>query len=178
MVKNKHNKEDKKEKKKKNLDNFELNNLQFAEACSLDKRSFCTTYWSVLMREHMALLTFFACNDYNLFYIKFDKFLILFCTDMTMNGLFFVHETMHRKYTEGEDFTFVQKIPQILFTIIVGNVLEVILCFLTMTDVHVYEIKALPKNQNNGEKILDILDCIKRKLVSFFVFTILLFLFN
>ena len=46
-----------------------------------------------------------------------------------------------------------------------------------MTDVHVYEIKALPKNQNNGEKILDILDCIKRKLVSFFVFTILLFLF-
>ena len=161
----------------KNLDNFELNNLEFKDACKLDKRSFCKTYWSVLMREHVALLTFFAWKDYNLFYIKFDKFLILFCTDMTMNGLFFVHESMHKKYTEGEDFTFIQKIPQLAFTIIVANVLEVILCFLSMTDVHVYEIKALPKDKNNGEKIIDILDCIRRKFVAFFIFTILLFLF-
>ena len=96
---------------------------------------------------------------------------------MTMNGLFFVHESMHKKYTEGEDFTFIQKIPQLAFTIIVANVLEVILCFLSMTDVHVYEIKALPKDKNNGEKIIDILDCIRRKFVTFFIFTILLFLF-
>ena len=104
------------------------------------------------MREHVALLTFFAWNDYNLFYIKFDKFLISFCTDTTINGLFFVHESMHKKYTEGEDFTFIQKIPQLLFTIIISDVLEVILCFLSMTDVHVYEIKALLKDKNIEEK--------------------------
>ena len=44
--------------KNKNLDNFELNNLIFYEACELDKRTFCTTYLSVLMREHIALVTF------------------------------------------------------------------------------------------------------------------------
>ena len=166
-----------KEKKPKNLDNFELNNLEFVEACEYDKRSFCATYWSVLMREHLALFTFFACEDYNLFYIKIERFLILFCIDMTMNGLFFVHESMHKKYTEGEDFTFVQKIPQLLFTLIVAHILEVILCFLSMTDTHVYEIKNLPNDKNKAEKIMNILECIKRKVVAFFTFTFLLFLF-
>ena len=65
--KSKDEKKDKEEKKYKNLDNFELNNLEFVEACEYDKRSFCTTYCSVLMREHLVLLTFFSCKDYNLF---------------------------------------------------------------------------------------------------------------
>ena len=95
-----------------------------------------------------------------------------------MSGLFFVHETMHRKYTEGENFTFVQKIPQLLFTLIVAHILEVILCFLSMTDTQIYVIKNLSiKEKKEGEKILDILDCIKRKIVTFFVFTFILFLF-
>ena len=165
-------------KKRKNLDNFELNNLDYEEACVFDKRSFCTIYWSVLKREHLALVTFLSWKDYNLFYIKIEKFLILFCVDMTMNGLFFVHETMHRKYTSGEDFTFIQKLPQILFTLIVSHILEVILCFFSMTDVHIYQIKELDyKDKKNGEKIVDILNCIQIKLTIFFIFTFLLFLF-
>ena len=162
----------------KNLDNFELNNLEFKDACKLDKRTFCKTYWSVLMREHVALLTFFAWKDYNLFYIKFDKFLILFCTDMTMNGLFFVHESMHKKYTDNEDSSFVDKIPQLLFSLLVSHAMEVILCFLSMTDKHIYEIKALPKLEQNDQLMFDIVDKIRKKLIAFFVFTFLVFLFH
>ena len=167
--------EDSKDKK---LDNFELNNLDYDEACELDKRGFCRTYWSFLMREHVFLLTFFAHYDYNLFYIKIERFLTSICIEMTMNGLFFVHESMHRKYVEGQEFTFVQKIPQLLFTLISANIIEVILCFLGMTDVHMYQIKNLPKFEKRGEKVYDIIDKIKRKLVAFFVITFLLFLFN
>ena len=110
-----------------------------------------------------------------------ERFLTLLCIEMTMNGLFFVHESMHRKYVEGEEFTFVQKIPQLLFTLIASHIIEVILCFFGMTDVHVYEIKALPKienNKENREKVINIMDKMKNKLVCFFVFTFLLFLFN
>ncbi len=118
---------------------------------------------------------------------------------MTLNGLFFIHESMHRKYTEGQDFTFVQKLPQYIFTILVGDIIEVILCYLSMTDKHIYDIKDLvrtDKNKNKnleknekkekkdpndkrelGEKILDILDCMKNKLAGFFIFTFFLFLF-
>ena len=167
-----------KNKEGKNLDDFELNNLGFNDACKLDKRSCLRTYWSVLKREHTVLVTFIARNDYNLFYVKIERFFILFCIQMTMNGLFFVHESMHRKYTENQDLTFAQKLPQYIFTLIVSHVLEVIICFLGMTDTDIYEIKALPsRDKKNSEKIVDILSKIKKKLASFFCFTFILFLF-
>ena len=167
-----------KENKQKNLDNFELNNLGFEDACNLDKRSCLKTYWSILLREHIALLTILARNDYNLFNVKIERFLITFCVDSTMNGLFFVHESMQRKYKENKDMTFAEKLPQFLFTILVSHALEVLLCFLGMTDVYVYEIKALPtQEKKKGEKVMEILSKMKRKLVSFYCVTFLLFLF-
>ena len=168
---------DEKEKQQKQLDNFELNNLEYEEASELDKRSFCKTYLSVLMREHLILFTFFSCNDYNIFYIKIERFFISVCTDMSMNGLFFIHESMHRKYAENEDFTFIQKLPQLLFTLIVSHAIEVLLCFFSMTDTAFYEIKSLPKTKENQEKIVNIIQCVKNKLIGFYIFTILLFLF-
>ena len=163
--------------KAKDLDMYELNNLEYDEACELDNRGFCKTYWSVLLREHLVLFTFFTCYDYNLFYIKIERFFVLICTQMTINGLFFIHESMHRKYIQGEDLNFIEKIPQLLFTLIGAHIIEVILCYFSMTDVHVYEIKSLPKEEKNSEKLLKIMDRMKRKLVWFFFITFLLFLF-
>ena len=141
------------------MDNFELNNLDYDEACELDNRGFCKTYISILMREHTVLFTFFTCYDYNLFYLKIERFFILICTQFTVNGLFFIHESMHRKYVEGQELTFVQKIPQFLFTLIATHIIEVILRYFSMTDTHIYEIKSLPKDKKNNERILDIIDC-------------------
>ena len=107
-----------------------------------------------------------------------ERFLTLVCIQMTMNGLFFVHESMHRKYVNGEDYTFVQKIPQLLFTLVVSHLIEVFLCFLGMTDIHIYKIKGLPKYEKNGEKIIDIIDNMKNRLIGFYIVTFILFLFN
>ena len=93
-----------------------------------------------------------------------------------MNGMFFVHETMYKKQNGG--FTFAQKLPQIIFSLILSHVVEVILCYLSMTNTLFYEIKSLPQKEKNNEKIFSILDCMKRKLVVFFVFTFLFFLFH
>ena len=93
-----------------------------------------------------------------------------------MNGMFFVHETMYKKQTGG--LSFAQKIPQIIFSLVVSHVIEVLLCFLSMTDITYYEIKVLPQKEKNHDKIFDLLDYMKRKLVGFFVFTFLLFLFH
>ena len=171
-------KKEKEKEKEKILDDFELNNLDYADACNLDKRTCLKIYWSVLKREHSVLLTFISRNDYNLFYVKIEKFFILFCIDMTMSGLFFVHETMRRKYTQNQNMTFVEKLPQFIFTLLVAHALEVLLCYLGMTDTHFYEIKELPsKDKKKGEKVMDILSKIKKKLVSFFCVTFILFLF-
>jgi len=47
-----------------------------------------------------------------------------------------------------------------------------------MTDVHYYQIKALPQKDKNEQKVFDILDCIRKKLIGFFIFTFLFFLFH
>ena len=158
-------------------DNFELNNLDYIPACEIDQRSFCRTYWSVLLREHITLITFVACNDYNLFYVKVDRFIIQFCTNMAMNGLFFSDESMHNLYVNNGEYDFVQQIPQMAYTIIIGHVLEVILCYLSLTDTPIYAIKELSKNAENAGKIIQIINCLKIKLIIFFIFTFLLFLF-
>ena len=166
---------DKEKNELKIYDNFELNNMDYDEACENDKRSCLRTYWSVLKREHYVLFTFISRNDYNLFYIKIERFFILICTEMAMNGMFFVHETMYKRQTGDTSFT--QKIPQIIFSLLVSHAIEVILCFFGMTDVHYYEIKDLPKKEKNDERIFKIIDKIRRKLVGFFVFTFFVFLF-
>ena len=158
-------------------DNFELNNLDYIPACEIDQRSFCRTYWSVLLREHIALITFVACNDYNLFYVKVDRFIIQFCTNMAMNGLFFSDESMHNLYVNNGEYNFVQQIPQMVYTLVIGHVLEVILCYLSLTDTPIYAIKELSKNIENAGKIIQIINCLKAKLIIFFIFTFLLFLF-
>ena len=170
-------KEKEKENEKENdYDNFELNNMNYDEASEWDRRTCLRTYWSILLREHYVLLTFCSRNDFNLFYVKIEKFFIIVCTEMTMNGMFFVHESMYKKQTGG--LTLGQKIPQFVFTLIVSHFIEVILCWLGMTDVHYYEIKALPKIKKNDERIFKILDKIKRKLTGFYIFTFFVFLFH
>ena len=84
---------------------------------------------------------------------------------------------MHHLYVNSGEYSFVQQLPQIILSLVVGHILEVILCSLSMTDSAVYEIKGLSKVEKSGEKILDILDKMRNKLVAFFVFTFLLFLF-
>ena len=151
-------KDEEEEEEKKDLDNYELNGLDYKEACELDKRGFCLTYWSVLMREHLLLFTFFSCTDYNLFYIKLERFITLFCIEMTFNGLFFVHESMHRKYVEQEELTFVQKLPQLIFTLIISHIFEVILCYFGMSDTYIYLIKDLPNSAKKGKKVIEIME--------------------
>ena len=158
------------------LDNYEFNNLEYEQACKYDNRSFCRTYISVLMREELALFTFFSCHDYNLFYVKIARFLVLACTNMTMTALFFFHKTMYKKQDIEENWSFVQKLPQMLFVLISSHIIEVYLCYLSMTDVSIYEIKSLSKKPNNGKKVIDIIDCMKTKLIIFFVSTFILFL--
>ncbi len=164
-------------KKEEKLDDFELNNLEYVEAIELDKRPFSQVYWAILMREHIILFTFFSCNDYNLFYIKITRFVFLLCTDMAMNAFFFSDDSMHKVYINYGKYDFIQQIPQILYSSIISHVIEIILCYFSLTDKHIYEIKGFANKLKDKETVLKILRCIKLKLFGFFMFTFLLFLF-
>ena len=158
---------------KESLDSYELNNLEYEKAVKLDKRSFINTYWSILRREHLLLFTFIVRNDYNLTFVKYSRFIFIICTDMAVNVFFFADETMHKIYVDYGKYNFIQQIPQIIISTVVAQILEVFICFLSMTDKHFYEIKEL--NYENRYEVFKIIKCIKIKLTFYFIVTFLLF---
>ena len=177
QLENKYNSDNEKnmELKRGKLDDYELNNLQFEEALILDNRNILQIFWSILKREHLILFTFFIHNDYNLYYLKFARLFFLMATEMAMNVFFFSDETMNKLYLSYGKYDFVQQIPQILYSKVLSNLIEVFLCYLSLTDNPYYKIKSLTKKDKI--EIFDVIRCTKKKIIIFFIFTFLVFLF-
>ena len=164
--------EDNKEEK---LENFVLNNLEYEEALKLDKRKFLEIYWSILRREHLILFTFFSFNDHNILYVKLSRFVFLVCTDMALNVFFFSDETMHKMFLDYGKYNFVQQIPQIIYSTIVSQIIEVFLCYLSLTDKYYYEIKQLKTKSKH--RISKKVKTIQLKIAFFYLFTGIMFFF-
>ena len=96
---------------------------------------------------------------------------------MIMNALFFADKTIHKLYIEHGTYNFGQSLPGIIYSILITHALEILLCYLTMTDIHIYEIKSMKKSEQTTDRINNILKIIRIKLIIFFSFGILLFLF-
>ena len=159
------------------FDDFELNEFEYEEAVKYDQRTFIQIYFSLLKREHKIIFTFFIYNDYNLFYIKICRFMLLISSDMAMNALFFSHDSMHKMFLNYGKYDIFQQIPQIIYSTIISQLIEVFLCFLSLTDKHIYQIKNLSSLNLNNKISTGIFRRIKIKLVFFFLFTAILFLF-
>ena len=171
---NNHNKELIEEKALKYYDDYQLNDLGYYEAIQLDKRSFFKMYWSILKREHTIIFLFYL-DDYNIPSIKFARCVFFICTDMALNVFFFSDDSMHKLYLDYGKYNFIQQIPQIVYSTMVSQLIQVFICFLSLTDKHFYQIKNLDKVKKNA--ILHILNCIRIKIIGFFLVTIILFIF-
>ena len=161
---------------KTNFDDFELNDLPYEEAVKYDKRSWIKIYWAILKREHIIIFTFFICHDYNMFVVKMSRFIFLLATDMAMNVFFFSDSTMHKIFLDYGKYDFVQQIPQVLYSSIVSQLLDILLCFLSLTDSLVYEIKNLDITKKSRKVIVDIFKSMKRKLFFYWLLTFIFFL--
>ena len=156
------------------LDDFQINELEYNKAVKLDKRKFLRMYWSVIKREHTLIFLFYF-DDYNLYYIKFARCFFLICTDMALNVFFFSDDSMHKIYLDYGKYNFIQQIPQIIYSTIISQLLQEFICYLSLTDKHIYKIKDQVKSEK--KQIFKILKCIRLKLLGFFAFTILLYIF-
>ena len=92
-----------------------------------------------------------------------------------MNVFFFSDDTMHKMSLDYGKYNFLQQIPQIIYSTLVSQIIEVFLCYLSLTDKHYYEIK---NDINNSKTILvKTMKCIRIKITLYFIFTSLLFIF-
>ena len=159
------------------LDDFELDDLEYLDAIELDKRQFSQIYWARLKRNQIILFTFFSWNDFNITYIKFARFIFVFCTDMAVNVFFFTDDSMHKIYLNYGKYDFIQQIPQVIYSTIISQLIEVFLSYLSYTDKHIYYIKKIKNQKMNKVAIFQTLKCIKIKLIGFFIFTFVFFIF-
>ena len=83
---------------------------------------------------------------------------------------------MHQLYINYGKYDFIQQISQIIYSTIVSKLVEIILCYLSLTDKPIYKIKKLIMNYFST-KIKFIYQCINIKLILFFVFTFIFMIF-
>ena len=159
------------------LDDYELNHLNYDKAIELDKRGFCKTYWSIIKRDELLLFVFVSSKDFNLIYIKFARLIFTISTLMVMNAFLFSDESIHELFMNGVKYNFGQQALQIALSIIITHVLEILLCYLTMTDRVFYEIKAISKNEEKTKDIFKNLKSMKLKLIIFLVSSFIIMLF-
>ena len=94
---------------------------------------------------------------------------------MALNVFFFADETMQKQFLDYGKYNFIQQIPQIVYSTLVSQLIEVFLCYLSMTDKHYYQIKNL--DNKSKYKVFNIIKCIKIKMSFFFIFTFIMFVF-
>ena len=93
-----------------------------------------------------------------------------------MNVFFFPDETIHKLYLTNGKYDFSQNISQIIYSIIISKLIEILLCYLSLTDKLIYKVKNLIFN-NFSMKAKDIFKCITIKLIIFLVFIFIFILF-
>ena len=164
----------------KNLTDFELNELSYSKAVDYDKRSFFIFYKDLIKREHLIIFTFLPMRDYNIYSIKISKFIFSISLDFALNVVFFFDDTMHKIYLDYGKYNFIYQIPQIIYSTLVSEALDVLLKYLCLTEKDIYKIKNLEKKKNQvkgKQKIFKIIKCMKIKLLCYFLFTFLFMCF-
>ena len=94
---------------------------------------------------------------------------------MALNTFFFSDDSMHKLFLNYGKYNFIQQIPQITYSTIISLLIEVFLCFLSLTDKYFYLMKSnFIKGEINENR--NIIKCIKLKLIIFFIFIFIFFI--
>ena len=158
-----------------NKKDFELNALDYNDAIKLDHRNYCEYYISLLKYNHPIMFAFSPYNDYNSRIIKILLFFFSFCSDLTINALFFSDETMNKIYEDKGKFNFLYQIPQILYSTLISKFIDSLIRRLALTQDIIVGLKQ--EKEKTNRKIRKIVKIIKIKLISFFIITFMTLIF-
>ena len=163
-----------------NFSDYELNELEYEKAVIYDKRSFIHYYWQLIRREHLIIFTFFVKDDFNIISIKLSLFTFLIVLDFGINVIFFVDDSMNKIYLDYGKYNFFAQIPQIIYSTLITEIIDIFLRYLCLTEKDIYQIKKYAKEKNkdfNKNQILKIYNCIKIKIICYFISSSILMIF-
>ena len=162
---------------KETYNDQELNTMSYKDALKYDKRTYFQYYFSLLKRKQLLLFTFWPNNDYNLFFIKIDLFLITFSLYFTINGFFFDDKTMNKIYSTNGNYSILLQINQILLSSIISIFLNVILKLLALSEKDILNLKKISEYNEAKKKSKKVINYLKFKFFIFFALSIIILFF-
>ena len=151
------------------LNDYELNSLSYDNALKYETRTYWQYYLSLIKTKQLIVFTFYTKTDYNSLQLKIILFLLSFALFDPVNALFFNDSTMHQIYEDEGTFNFVYQIPQILYSTIISTVIKMIISFLSLTEKNFIELKNKKSKKLALEELGNILKCISKKCIAFFI---------
>ena len=155
----------------------ELNSLEYNYAVKIDSRTFLQFYVSLIKQHHLIISTFFIKNDYNIFLLKIALFLILFNLFFFTNTLFFTDDSLHKLYKDEGEYNLIYQIPQILYSILISQIISFPLGKLSLTQDDFLSLKG----KNNLHEITNEIKILKKhiqiKCIIFLIIGIILSVF-
>ena len=82
---------------------------------------------------------------------------------------------MYKLFLSYGKYDFFQQVPKIFYSTVISQLIEIFLCFLSLTDKHIYQIKSALKAVRKTI-IKKIIKCIYIKLTIFYSFTFIVFI--
>ena len=157
---------------------FELDDLEYSVALEYDKRTLLDFYLCLVKREHLIAFTFIYCKDFNLISIKLSLFVFSVCLDMTTNILFFNDDSMHKIYLDYGKYNFISQIPQIIYSTVISECMDVFLKYLSLSEKEVYETKKYNNPKESIDKVKKLIKCLKIKFFFFFLICYVFMIFS
>ena len=153
----------------------ELNNMSYRDALKYDKRSFFEFYFALIKNKHQ-LITLFETRDYNSRIIKIFLLFFSFASCYAINGLFFDDDTMHAIYYNKGEYSFIDQLPQIVYSTIISYIFENLLNFLSLSEDDVIAIKQEKIISQIDRKKNEVMKTLHIKFIIFFILSLFLLL--
>ena len=157
--------------------NNELNSLNYENALKIDKRTCFEYYISLLKNGNLLIFAFYILNnDYNSQILKIYLFFFSFSVNLTINALFFNDDTMNKIYIDEGSFNFIYQIPQIIYSSVISNIIDIIIKYLSLSENEVIKIKMEKKLKSLDLKFKKLFQILKIKFALFFIVSFLFLL--
>jgi hypothetical protein len=163
-----------------NFKDFELNELEYNEAVIKDKRGFFKYYWQLVRREHLFIFIFFVYDDFNIFSVKISLFIFSLALDFGLNVFFFFDESMNKIYLDYGKYSFLAQVPQILYSSLLSQAIDILIRYLCLTEKDMYQIKVYSEKKNKEfykKEIFKTFSYIKFKLICYFILSFFMMVF-
>ena len=156
---------------------YELNEFSYKDATKKDKRTFFQLFISLVKTKHLIIFTFYQRDDYNSQIMKICLFFFSFALYYIVNALFFNDETMHKIYEDEGIFNFIYFIPQIIYSVIISSIINILIKKLSLSEKDIVKIKQEKDFEKSNELLPKIIKCLIIKFILFFLLSFLFLAF-